>query len=101
MVTQVKQHNELSRHQKRGSALVAVFWVMAVLALAVFAAVRVVYYDSDIASSQLHGFEALQVAERGIAVAVNPAVEELDPILNWQDEELDISYGVTRCSVVG
>ena len=80
------------RYQKRGSALVAVFWIMAVLSLAVFAAVRVVYYDSDLASSQLHGFEALQVAERGIAVAVNPAVEELDPILNWQDDELDISY---------
>ena len=77
---------------KRGSALVAVFWIMAVLSLAVFAAVRVVYYDADIASSQLNGFEALQVAERGVAVAVNPAVEKMDPILEWQDDELDIGY---------
>ncbi|MBK1832227.1 general secretion pathway protein GspK [Verrucomicrobiaceae bacterium R5-34] len=75
-----------------GSALVAVFWIMAVLALAVFAAVRVVYYDSDVAASQLNGFEALQVAERGIAVAVNPAVEKGDPILDWYDEEQDISF---------
>ena len=65
---------------------------MAVLSLAVFAAVRVVYYDADIASSQLNGFEALQVAERGVAVAVNPAVEKMDPILEWQDDELDIEY---------
>ncbi len=76
----------------RGSALVAVFWVMAVLSLAVFAAVRVVYYDSDIAASQLNGFESLQVAERGLSVAVNPSVERGDPILEWFDEDLDISY---------
>jgi len=81
-----------ARRFSNGSALVAVFWIMAVLALAVFAAVRVVYYDSDVAASQLNGFEALQVAERGVAVAVNPAVEKGDPILDWRDDELDISY---------
>lgn len=78
----------------KGSALVAVFWIMAVLALAVFAAVRVVYYDADVAASQINGFEALQVAERGIAVAVNPAVDKMDPLLDWYDEERDISYKV-------
>jgi general secretion pathway protein K len=76
----------------KGSALVAVFWIMAILALAVFSAVRVVYLDADIAASQINGFEALQVAEMGIAVAVNPAVKKMDPILDWYDEERDISY---------
>ncbi|MBT8044740.1 MAG: general secretion pathway protein GspK [Verrucomicrobiae bacterium] len=76
----------------KGSALIAVFWIMAVLALAVFAAVRVVYYDADVAASQINGFEALQVAERGIAVAVNPVIEKKDPLLDWFDEERDISY---------
>ncbi|BDS05686.1 hypothetical protein NT6N_07260 [Oceaniferula spumae] len=85
-------HSSQSQAHRRGSALIAVFWIMAVLALAVFAAVRVVYYDSDVAGSQLNGFEALQVAERGIAVAVNPAVEKMDPVLDWTDEEQDISY---------
>lgn len=75
-----------------GSALIAVFWIMAILALAVFAAVRVVYHDADVASAQINGFDALQAAERGIAVAVNPAVEKMDPILEWSDEERDISY---------
>ncbi len=83
---------DTARYHRRGSAIVAVFWVMAVLALAVFAAVKVVYYDADVAASQLNGFEALQVAERGVAVAVNPSVEKMDPILEWQDEELGISY---------
>lgn len=76
----------------KGSALIAVFWIMAVLSLAVFAAVRVVYHDADVASSQINGFEALQVAERGIAVAVNPAINKMDPLLDWYDGERDISY---------
>ena len=58
-------------HVRPGSALVAVFWIIAVLSLAVFAAVRLVYHDADVASSKIHGFEAWQAAERGIAVAVN------------------------------
>ena len=66
---------------------------MAILTLAVFAAVRVVYHDADVASAQINGFDALLVAERGIAVAVNPAVKNRwDPILEWSDEEKDISY---------
>ncbi|MBT8038463.1 MAG: general secretion pathway protein GspK [Verrucomicrobiae bacterium] len=76
----------------KGSALIAVFWIMAVLSLAVFAAVRVVYHDADVASSQINGFEALQVAERGIAVAVNPAIQKMDPLLDWEDQERDIAY---------
>lgn len=77
---------------KSGSALIAVFWIMAILSLAVFSAVRVVYYDADVAAAQLNGFEALQVAEKGIAVAVNPNIEITDPLLQWQDDELDLSY---------
>ncbi len=76
----------------RGSALVAVFWIMAVLSLAVFAAVRVVYYDADVSTSQIHGFDALLAAERGIAVAVNPATKENDPLLEWSDGERGVSY---------
>lgn len=77
---------------ERGSALIAVFWIMAVLSLAVFSAVRVVYYDADVAAAQLNGFEAFQAAERGIAIAVNPSIEKLDPLLKWQDEKLNIGY---------
>ena len=76
----------------KGSALVAVFWIMAVLALAVFAAVRVVYHDADVAASQINGFDALQAAEMGIAVAVNPVVEKGDLILQRNFEEKGFSY---------
>ena len=72
--------------------MVAVFWIMAVLALSVFAAVRVVYYDADITASQVHGFEALQAAEMGVAVASNPAIKRGDPLLDWWDQERGLGY---------
>ena len=87
-----KSYQSATTLLRKGSALIAVFWIMAVLSLAVFAAVRVVYYDADVASSQLNGYEALQAAERGVAVACNPAINKGDPLLEWTDEELDISY---------
>ena len=64
----------------KGSALVAVFWIMAVLSLAVFAAVRVVYHDADASVSQIHGFDAMLAAERGVSVAVNPVIKRTDPL---------------------
>ena len=85
-------NRQSNKHIARGSALIAVFWIMAVLSLAVFAAVRVVYYDADVADAQINGFEALQAAERGIAVAVNPAVKKGDPVLEKDFEDLDMGY---------
>ena len=81
-----------SKRKASGSALIAVFWIMAILALAVFSAVRVVYHDAEVASAQVNGFEALQAAERGIAVAINPSIERGDPLLDWADEERNIRY---------
>lgn len=75
-----------------GSALVAVFWIMAVLSMAVFAAVKVVYHDADASTSQIHGFDAMLAAERGVSVAVNPVTKRTDPLLRWNNAELGISY---------
>jgi len=75
-----------------GSAMVAVFWIMAVLSLAVFAAVKVVYHDADVSASQIHGFDAMLAAERGVAIAVNPATKKTEPMLAWSDAETGASY---------
>ena len=64
-----------------GSALVAVLCLIAILGIASIAAVRVVAFDADIATAQIHGFRAKQLAEMGIAVAANPAVKRTDPLL--------------------
>ena len=45
------------------------------------AAIRVVSFDVDLATSQIHGFRARQLAEMGIAIAANPAVKRTDPLL--------------------
>jgi len=90
--------------QKRasGSALVAVFWLMSILSLAVFAAVRVVSFDVDAVASQTFGVRAKQVAEMGIAVGSHPKIEEnREDVLNRSFPEFDESYSVTISSEGG
>lgn len=74
-------------HLRSGSALVAVLWLIAILALASVAAIRVVSFDVDLATANVHGFRAKQLAEMGIAVAANPAVKRTDPLLRQFSEE--------------
>lgn len=73
--------------QTNGSALVAVLWLIAILSLAAVAAIRVVSFDVEIATSQVHGFRARQLAEMGVAVGSNPAVKRTDPLLRQFSEE--------------
>src|SRR5690606_24744082 len=75
-----------TRHHN-GSALIAVLWLIAILALAAVAAIRVVSFDVEIATSQVHGFRARQLAEMGIAIGANPAVKKTDPLLRQYSEE--------------
>ena len=72
---------------KRGATLIAVFWIMAVMSLALVATVKITTYQSQVAGSQINGIEARQYAEMGLNLAANPAVADWDPILNWRDPE--------------
>jgi len=75
--------NLLKRHShQRGATLIAVFWIIAVMGLALVATTRISLFQSDIAGSQVNGIEALQAAEMGINLASNPAVEEWEQILS-------------------
>ncbi|NNM30225.1 MAG: hypothetical protein HKO57_11950, partial [Akkermansiaceae bacterium] len=71
---------------KDGSALVAVFWIMSILSLAVFTSVRLLYYELDLVTAQVHGARARHLAEMGIAISANPVVEAGDPVLHWEFE---------------
>ena len=84
-----------------GSALVAVIWLIAILALASVAALKVVAFDLDVASAKIHGFRSQQLAEMGIAVGANPAVERGDPILSQWSEENDEGFDVRLISEGG
>jgi len=67
---------------QRGATMVAVFWIMAVMGLAIVASLRVARYQMEVVSSQIAGIEARQYAEMGIAIAANPKVEIWDPMLS-------------------
>lgn len=74
--------------ERSGAALIAVLWLIMLLSFIAVATIRVVGFDLDVAASNIHGFRAKQLAEMGVAVGANPAVERFDPILNqWSDSD--------------
>jgi type II secretory pathway component PulK len=82
------------RKPPEGTALLAVIWLIAILAIAALATTRVVSFDMNVASAKIHGFRAKQLAEMGIAVASNPVVRRDDPILRRGDEESGEGFDV-------
>ena len=77
----ILRQSALRRARARGSALIIVFWLMAVLALFLFASIRLVSSDVDLVISQTLDFRAEQLCEMGIALAANPQVQRFDPLL--------------------
>jgi general secretion pathway protein K len=91
----MKQILQVSMYKKRrGSALVAVLWLIVILSFAALTAVKLLSFDMDVASSQVNGFKARQIAERGLAVAVNPSIKRDDPLLNFYDQSESLGYDV-------
>lgn len=72
------------RPTERASALIAVYWVIAILSLAVFTAVHMVVGELETRATQGQIFRAEQLADMGIAVAANPKIEPGDPLLLQQ-----------------
>lgn len=89
------------RQHPRGAALLAVILLIAVLAMATMATLRVVSFDMEIATSKVHGSRAKQVAEMGIAVGCNPVVKRTDPLLHFYNEETEERYDVRIISEGG
>ena len=79
-------------HARRGAALMAVLWLIAILAMACMTALRVISFDMEIATAKIHGSRARQIAEMGVAVAANPVVKRSDPILRKLDGEAGEGY---------
>ena len=89
-----------ARHP-RGTALIAVLWLIAILAMAAMAALRVISFDMELATQKIHGSRASHMAEAGIAIGANPAVERDDPILSFYNPETDEGYDVELISEGG
>ncbi len=79
----------------------AVLWLIAILAMACMATLRVISFDMELASAKVHGSRARQVAEMGIAIGSNPAVKRTDPILHRSDGGTGEGYDVKVISEGG
>jgi type II secretory pathway component PulK len=91
----------ISRRSQRGVALMAVLWLVAILAMACMAALRVISFDMDIATAKIHGSRARQMAEMGIAIGSNPAVQRTDPLLKRMNGETGEGFEVRIISEGG
>ena len=80
--------------RERGSALLIVFWLMAILSLFLFTSIQLVSSDVDLVISQKHDFRANQLCEMGLAIAANPQVQRYDPILTQFDAVADEGFSV-------
>lgn len=72
---------------QRGMALVAVLWLIAILAFACVTAIQMLSLELSVADSHINGFRARQAAEMGIAVGINPAVKRDDPLMMSSGED--------------
>lgn len=72
----------------------AVLWLIAILGIATMAALRVISFDMQLATSKIHGSRARQIAEMGIAVGSNPIVKRSDPILRQYNGEAGEGFEV-------
>jgi len=84
-----------------GAALMAVLWLVAILAMSCMVALRVISFDMQIAGAKIHGSRARQIAEMGIAVGSNPAVKRADPILRQMNEDSGEGFEVKVLSEGG
>ena len=87
--------------KSRGAALMAVLWLIAILAMACMATLRVISFDMELASAKVHGSRARQVAEMGIAIGSNPVVKRSDPMLRNMNEETGEGFEVRVISEGG
>ncbi|CAN5248517.1 hypothetical protein BH23VER1_BH23VER1_32260 [soil metagenome] len=79
------QKPKRARSRSRGVALIIVFWLIAILSLSIFTAIRVVRNDVTVMISNKKSFRATQLAEMGIAIGANPVVKKTDlALLNQQ-----------------
>ena len=85
----------------RGAALIAVLWLITILAMACMATLRVISFDMEIASAKIHGSRARQVAEMGIALGSHNLVKRTDPLLHHFNEETGEGFDVKLTSEGG
>ena len=72
---------------QRGSALIAVFWMIAVLGMVMFAGAKALQADSQYTRMMRGRIFAKRYAEMGIEVARHPVMREDDPLLHFSSND--------------
>jgi len=70
-----------NRSRDHGSALLAVYWTLAVLGLTVFGISHFVLDSLEAVNHRRDDFDARLLAERAIAIAAHPLIQRDDPLL--------------------
>ena len=78
------RHSVINR---RGSALIAVFWMIAVMGMVIFATTKMLAADTRSARVMRDRMFAKRNAEMGLEVGRHPQIELYDPLLNHSDED--------------
>ena len=68
---------------QRGSALIVVFWMIAVLGMVMFAGAKALQADTQYTRMMRGRIFAKRYAEMGLEVARHPAIKEDDPLLHF------------------
>lgn len=78
--------NETARNLRkvRGSALIAILWVIGILSIAVFSATQFMFVELESESNSSSIFLAEQLADRGVALGSHPNVKKGDPLLRQE-----------------
>ena len=75
------------RHSERGAALVAVFWLIALLGMILFSGAQLLEADTKVTRVNRERIFAQRYAESGLAVGQHPAVANGDPLLHFSGED--------------
>ena len=73
---------QLTGARPRGSALLIALWAIAMLSVTILGVVEYVQNDCEEVLSMKRDLRALQLANSGVAVALNPQVKRGDAILS-------------------
>ena len=78
-----------------GSALIAVFWMIAVMGLVIFASTKMLAADTHAARIGRDRMFAKRYAEMGLEVGRHPQIELYDPLLNFGDDSGSYTVSIT------
>lgn len=78
--------SRITHHSQRGSALIAVFWMIFALGMVLFAATKSLHADTEYTRMMRGRIFAKRFAETGIELARHPAMQQDDPLLHFSSD---------------